>query len=323
LRTLKLAAESWPVAGSFRISRSSLTEIVVVTAKITEGPYHGVAECRPYARYNEDAHSVIRKIETIRTEIENGSANLDTLASLLPAGAARNAIDCALWNLRANQTGRSIGDMLNLPAPTPRKTAFTLSIDTPENMFESARAAGAHQLLKIKIAGLDGLQSCEAALAARPDAELIIDANEALSPQDLMTLRYRTAHLPVIMIEQPLHNDIFDHIPNAPDALPIICADESLHSRKDLKKLWSAGYRAVNVKLDKCGGVSETFHVMKEARNMGFIVMAGCMVGTSLAMRPILALESLADYIDLDGPLLLARDREQALRYEGSRIFPD
>jgi len=204
----------------------------------------------------------------------------------MPAGAARNAVDCALWDLRAKQTGTSIPELLGIPAPEPRLTAFTLSIDTAENMREAALKAAAYPLLKIKIDSLGGLDGCLAVMEARPDAKLIIDANEALNAEEAGQMQLAFASKAVVMIEQPLPRGDYDQIPNTPNALPVFCADESLHTAKDLERLWNAGYRAVNVKLDKCGGLTEGVNLMRAARAKGFTVMAGCMVGTSLAMAP-------------------------------------
>lgn len=321
MRELILKAESWPIAGSFTISRSSLKAVTVVTATLKQDGYSARGECRPYARYNETAETVIHAIEAVRKDIEAG-ISLEDLQSLLPAGAARNAIDCALWDLKAKQSGQSVSQLLKLPPPRNRTTAFTLSIAAPAQMRAAAQAARQYPILKIKIGGLEGLKSCLAVIDARPDAELIIDANEALTPNDLATFRSQLKDLPVIMIEQPIASDVYDKIPYAPKALPILCADESLHTAEDLERLWSAGYRAVNIKLDKCGGLTAGLKLMQAAKAKGFVVMAGCMVGTSLAMAPMMILESYADYIDLDGPLLLAKDRKNGLQFKGPTIIP-
>ena len=321
MQEIIIETEYWPVAGSFRISRSSLTQIAVVTAAISRGGHIGRGECRPYARYDETPASVTAQIEAIRGDIESG-LETEALQTALPAGAARNAVDCALWDLKAKQTGQTVADLLSLPAPQARKTAFTLSINTPDKMRAAALKAKAYPLLKIKIGGMEGLEACLAVIDARPDAELIIDANEALAPKDIAAFQLALADKPVVMIEQPLPDASFDEIPHAPDTLPIFCADESLHTARDLDKLWDAGYRAVNVKLDKCGGLTAGFALMQAAKARGFIIMAGCMVGTSLAMAPMMILESFADYIDLDGPLLLSKDRKKGLHYEGPVIYP-
>lgn len=321
MRSLKIQTEIWPVAGAFRISRSSLTEITVVTVAVQEGEHVGRGECRPYARYNETPETVTAQIEDIREQIEKGLPT-EALQKRLPAGAARNAVDCALWDLKAKTSGRSIPGLLGIEAPKSRQTAYTLSIDTPAKMRAAALIARSYPLLKIKIGGHDGLAACLAIMEARPDAELIIDANEALSPKDINAFQSALNGKPVVMIEQPLPAKRDSKIPNTPNELPIFCADESLHTSKDLDRLWSAGYRAVNVKLDKCGGLTAGLDLMQAAKAKGFIIMAGCMVGTSLAMAPIMMLESFADYIDLDGPLLLSKDRDEAMKYEGAVIYP-
>lgn len=316
---LSVAIETWPVAGTFRISRSSLSEITVVTATITDGGHRGRGECRPYARYDETPQSVAAQIESLGAEL--GSLTAQTLLRRLPAGAARNAVDCALWDLAVQKTRTPITELLDLPAPKTRQTAFTLSIDTPENMRIAALAAKQHKLLKIKIGGEDGLDSCLAVMDARADAELIIDANEALTSKACARFQKTLCGYPVLMIEQPVPAG--QPLPNmTAGQLPIICADESLHTRQDLKALWGAGYRAVNVKLDKSGGLTEGYALLREARAMGFVIMLGCMVGTSLAMAPAMYLSSYADVIDLDGALLLAKDRKVAMGYESGMILP-
>jgi len=321
LRDLKIKTEIWAVAGEFRISNSALTEVTVVTVTIREGDYIGQGECRPYPKYDETPASVTAQIESVRQNIEK-SVSIEELQCLLPAGAARNAVDCALWDLKAKQLQQPIYSLLQTPKPKPRQTAFTLSIDTHKKMRQAALDAIQYPLLKIKIGSSDGLAACLTIMDARPDAELIIDANEALNAKDIKLFQSALGNKPVVMIEQPLPRNYYNKIPNTPNALPIFCADESLHTVKDLDRLWDAGYRAVNVKLDKCGGLTAGLELMQAAKAKGFIIMAGCMVGTSLAMAPIMLLESFADYIDLDGPLLLAKDREKGLCYEGPIIHP-
>ena len=318
---LKVSTQIWSVAGSFRIAHGIVSEIHVVTVEISDGKFMGRGECRPYARYNETPNTVTAQILAASDAIKS-DIDVQTLQTVLPAGAARNGVDCALWDLQAKRTGKPVWEMLNLPKPLPRTTAFTLSIDKPAHMAKAAVSARQYPVLKLKIGGIDGLPACLAVLDARPDAQLIIDANEALSAGELIEFRSALAHAPVLMIEQPLPVKIYDQIENKPDALPILCADESLHTRDDLQKLWDAGYRAVNIKLDKCGGLTEAVALMRAANSMGFLIMSGCMVGTSLAMAPIMILESFANVIDLDGPLLLDKDIENGLRYEGATINP-
>lgn len=318
---IKAKIRKWPIAGSFRIAHGTITEIEVVEVKISKEGFVGRGECRPYARYNETPRSVVKKINSVTPQLSQ-KPQLELLQTLLPAGAARNALDCALWDLAAKSKNKRIWELLNIPAPQPRMTAFTLSIDTPDKMARAAKVARAYPILKLKIDGLRGLDACVAVMRARPDAQLIIDANESLSPTDLKQFRSKLSAHPVLMIEQPLKASAFDQVGNSPDQLPILCADESLHTTADLRKLWDAGYRAVNVKLDKCGGMSEALTLIKTAKQMGFVVMAGCMVGTSLAMAPIMALSSFADVLDLDGPLLLKEDIGYGLKYEGPIIYP-
>jgi len=314
-------AQTWPVAGSFRIAHGSAEQIYIVCAEISDGSHTGRGECRPYARYNETSRSVTRQIWEISKQVEAG-ISVDELQHLMPAGAARNAVDCALWDLRAKQTKTPVWEYLKLRKPRARTTAFTLSINSPERMAEDALNAKQYPILKLKIDGIEGLKCCLAVLAARPDSHLIIDANEALTLAELSQFRATLAGAPILMIEQPLKANIFDQVREAKGTTPILCADESLHTRADLPKLWDAGYRAVNVKLDKCGGLTEAFKLMRDAKSMGFIVMSGCMVGTSLAIAPMMILESLADVIDLDGPLLLAKDVANGLRYDDAVVNP-
>lgn len=324
MRHLKITRNSWAVAGSFRISRSSLTSIDVVTVEISDqihpGQMHrGRGECRPYPRYGDTPDSVVAEIEHYRTEIENG-LTLEALQTLMQPGAARNAVDCALWDLAAKQVGQTVSKMLGVPEPESRITAFTLSIDTPDKMAAAALAAKEYPILKLKIGGKGGIAACKAVLKTRPDATLFIDANEALTAEALPDFCAAFKGANVAFIEQPIKDGVA--LPANTAFSPPLCADESLHTRKDLQALWDAGYRVVNVKLDKTGGLTEAAAVMQDAKAMGFKIMAGCMVGTSLAMAPMMMLESLADYIDLDGPLLLEKDIDPGLRYDGASVSP-
>lgn len=314
MRHITIEQQAWPVAGEFRIAHGTLSEIHLVRVTLTQNGKTGRGECRPYARYSETPESVAAQIEGISTPLKNNLTR-QALQYALPHGAARNAVDCALWDLKAKLSGNSVYKMLGLPAPIARKTAFTLSIDTPTAMANAARAAKAYTVLKLKIDGAVGLKAAKAVMAARPDVELIIDANEALGADDIIAFQSALTGYPVLLIEQPVPAKIALTSRVNPNVLPIICADESLHTRKDLQALWNAGYRAVNIKLDKCGGLTEGISLMREAKAMGFVIMAGCMVGTSLAMAPMLHIAGLADIIDLDGPALLARDCEQGLTY--------
>lgn len=319
MRSINFEVESWPIAGRFRISRSSLTAIDVVVVTVSESGHMGRGECRPYARYSETPKSVMAQLAAVVPNIDN--LEIETLSAAMPAGAARNALDCALWDLRAQKLGKPVHSQLTLPSPQPRQTAFTLSIDTPQAMQEAAIKAKDHKILKLKIGNAKGLNACKAVLEARPDAELIIDANEALSPGDCIEFCNALKSLPVIMIEQPVKAGTPLPKRNCA-ALPLLCADESLHTREDLGALWDAGYRAVNIKLDKAGGLTEGLALAREAKQRGFVIMLGCMVGTSLAMAPAALLESYANVIDLDGALLLAKDRNPGIDYQDGQILP-
>lgn len=308
------------MAGTFRISRSTLASVTVVTVSIADGTHIGRGECRPYARYDETPETVCAQINSLRDKWD--SLDTHSLQTILPAGAARNAVDCALWDLRAQQTGRSVADLLDLPPASPVQTAFTLSIDTPTATRRAAISAGAHGLLKIKIGDYaGGLAAALAVMDARPDAELIIDANEALSAPEMQSMRKALSAYPVVLIEQPFPAQVKSPI-DSPDALPILCADESLHTADDLSRLWAQGYRAVNIKLDKTGGLTEAVTTLRSAKRMGFVTMLGCMVGTSLAIAPATILMNHVDVVDLDGALLLSKDRANGLRYGDDRVWP-
>lgn len=319
MNTIKSEVISWPIAGSFRISRSVVTQVDVVVVTLSNGLHIGRGECRPYPRYNETPESVCAQIDGLRENIE--SLSHDTLGARLPSGAARNAVDCALWDLKAQIEGKALHELMGLPPARPRPTAFTLSLDTAENMAKAAHNAAQYQVLKIKVGHESGLACALAVLEARPDVQLIIDANEALSPAELIKFQNKLANQSVALIEQPLPAGT--PLPSGTaDRRPIICADEALHTKEDLKQLWSEGYRAVNIKLDKAGGLSEALELAKAAKEMGFHIMLGCMVSSSLSMAPAILLESYADTIDLDGALLLSRDHEDGMIYENGKVIP-
>ena len=310
----------WPAAGTFRISRSALTEFHTLWITLKDGDHIGRGACRPYARYGDTVSSVTTQLKDITSHLRTGITPVE-IQTLLPPGPARNALDCALWDLYAKINNCPIYELLDIPAPQKRQTAYTLSLDTPENMAEAARNAKDYPLLKIKIGPKDSIACVKAVCAARPSAALIVDANEALTANALPDFYYALGDLNIALIEQPLPAG--KDIPNLlPQGRIPFCADESLHTTKDLTRLKAAGYRAVNVKLDKCGGLTEALSLMRSAKAEGFLVMAGCMVGSSLAMAPIMILESLADFIDLDGPLLLSKDCASGLTYKGPWIHP-
>jgi L-alanine-DL-glutamate epimerase-like enolase superfamily enzyme len=321
MRRLLVAAESWPIKGAFRIARGAKTEARVIVASLEESGAAGRGECVPYARYGESVDSVLSEIESVRDDIEHG-LDREVLQARLPAGAARNALDCALIDLEAKTSGRRPYEILGLSQPQPVKTAYTLSLDSPENMGEAAREADVkgYRLLKLKIAGGGDLARVEAVSRAAPSARLIVDANEGWSEMDLGTLTPELARLGVALIEQPLKAAEDDVLASFHSPVPL-CADESCHTRADLPRLIGR-YSHINIKLDKAGGLTEAAALAREAKSHGLALMVGCMVSTSLAMAPAMLLAGQAEFVDLDGPLLLARDRNPALRYEADRLFP-
>ncbi len=317
--SLAVRVERWPIAGAFAISRGSKREAVVVVAEVGDGTHIGRGECVPYARYGESVDGVAAAIEGCASHLVRGLSRAE-LASLLPAGAARNALDCALWDFEAKQAGRSVAALAGLGTLRSALTAFTISLDTPEAMAAKARAAVAYPLLKLKLGGAGDEERLAAIREAVPQARLIADANEAWQAHETESLLAAAAAAGVELVEQPL--------PAGEDAVlaqiarPVaVCADESVHDSASLEGL-AARYDAVNIKLDKTGGLTEALATAERARVLGLKIMAGCMVATSLAMAPALLIAQDADWVDLDGPLLLARDRVPGLIYEGGMVLP-
>jgi len=318
-RHLKVAVESWPIAGGFTISRGAKHEAVVVVATIEDGTHFGRGECVPYPRYGESVESVVGSIEALAPQVAAG-LDRDRLGDALPSGAARNALDCALWDLDAKSTGVSIATLAGVGQLKPVETAFTISLASPEEMARKAREARDHWLLKLKLGGDGDEERLAAVRAAVPDARLIVDANEAWSETNLERMLEAATAARVELIEQPLPAGADQVLEYYERRVPI-CADESVHDRASLVKI-AKRYDAVNIKLDKTGGLTEALATMAEARARGLKIMVGCMVATSLAMAPALVLAQDADWVDLDGPLLLARDRGPGLIYEAGEVFP-
>jgi len=316
---LSIAIERFPIAGSFVIARGAKTEAVTLVATIEDGAFRGRGECVPYARYGESPRSVAAAIESVRPAIEAGADRFD-LQSLLPAGAARNALDCALWDFDAKRLGIPAYRLAGLDRLAPATTAFTLSVGSPEAMAEAAERARDRPLLKLKLAGDGDAERLAAVRAAAPAAELIVDANEAWRRHNLEENLAACAKAGVRLVEQPLPAGDDAALVEVPHSVPI-CADESAHDRTGLAAL-RGRYDAINIKLDKTGGLTEALALQAEAERLGFAVMVGCMVASSLAMAPALLLAAKARFVDLDGPLLLARDRADGLRYEGSVMYP-
>jgi L-alanine-DL-glutamate epimerase-like enolase superfamily enzyme len=317
--TLKVAAERWPIREAFTISRSSKREAAVVVASLSDGTHTGHGECVPYARYGETVEDAVTAIAACADAFANGLSR-NELAGLLPAGAARNALDCALWDLEAKRAGRSAAELAGLGALHPVLTAYTLSLDTPEAMAAKARAASAYPLLKLKLGGGGDAERLAAVREAVPRARLIADANEAWQAHETESLLAAAAAARVALVEQPLPAGKDNILMDIARPVPV-CADESAHDRASLAAL-AGRYDAVNIKLDKTGGLTEALRVADEARGLGFRIMVGSMVATSLAMAPALLLAQHADWVDLDGPLLLARDRVPGLTYDDATIYP-
>ncbi len=318
-RTVTVRRETWPLAGVFTISRGSRTEAHVLVAEIHDGDATGRGECVPYARYGESLDSVGAQIAGAAAEIEGG-AGRDWLQTAMPACAARNALDCALWDLEAKQTGRPVWELAGLAEPQPVTTAFTISLDTSEKMAEAARAESHRPLLKLKLTGAGDFDRLRAIRAAAPDCRLVVDANEAWSADDLTELPAALARLGVEMIEQPLPAGADDALIGLTGPIAI-CADESCHDSDSLSQL-AGKYAMVNIKLDKAGGLTEALKLREAALNAGFDIMVGCMVGTSLAMAPAVLVAQGAALVDLDGPLWMSRDRDPGLEFIGSEIMP-
>jgi L-alanine-DL-glutamate epimerase-like enolase superfamily enzyme len=316
--SLSARLETYPIAGRFVIARGAKTEANVVVVTLADGAASGRGECVPYTRYGETVESVLAAIALAGPTIER-DPDRERLRALLPPGAARNAIDCALWDLEAKRTGIGVFTRAGI-TPAPATTAFTISVGTPEAMAEAAAQAATRPLLKVKLAGAGDRERLRAVRAAAPAATLIVDANEAWAAGDCAAMLAACAEAGVALVEQPLPVGADDLLGRIPHPVPV-CADESVHDRADLAALRTR-YDAVNIKLDKTGGLTEALEVAREARALGFTVMAGCMVGTSLAMAPAMLLAPGALYVDLDGPLLLTRDRPDGLRFEGSTIYP-
>ena len=308
--------ERWPIEGGFAISRGVKTEAVVIVAQVSRGNHQGRGECVPYARYGETAEATLAAILNLRGKPLDRVA----LQTLTPPGAARNALDCALWDLEAKEAGRRIWDVLGLPAPKPLTTAFTISLGTPETMAEATAKAAHRPLLKVKLGGDGDVERIKAVRKAAPKSELIVDANEAWREANLAQHLAACADVGVTMIEQPLPAGQDEALARIKRPVTV-CADESVHDRASLAGLRER-YDAINIKLDKTGGLTEALAMKAEARALGFEIMIGCMVATSLAMAPAMMIAQGERVVDLDGPLLLAKDREHGLRYHGSTVYP-
>lgn len=320
-RTLSIRRAVWPIAGTFAISRGSRTEAVTLQVEVTEGPHQGHAEAVPYARYGETVDGSAEVLESVRAAIEEGVPH-SAVSDLLPASAARNALDCAMLDLEAKKQGKPVHQLLGLPEPGPLTTAYTLSVDAPEAMASKAAEAVSvgRILLKLKLAGDGDLERLRAIRAAAPDARLVADANEAWDFKQLLEWAPILADLGVEMLEQPLKAGE-DSPLDGYECPVLLCADESCHTAADIPVLASR-YRMVNIKLDKTGGLTEALNLRRQAEAAGLGIMVGCMVGSSLAMAPAMLVAQGAKVVDLDGPLLLAQDAEPAIRFDAATMYP-
>ncbi|MEO1192717.1 MAG: N-acetyl-D-Glu racemase DgcA [Pseudomonadota bacterium] len=313
---IAVAEESWPIRGSFTISRGSRTTADVLTVTLAAEGAIGRGECVPYARYGETLAASQSELEALSVE----GLSRDGLQSALGPGAARNALDCALWDLEAKQAGKPAWQLAGLPEPGPLVSAYTLSLDTPEKMGLAAAENASRPLLKLKLAGPEDLERVAAVRASAPESRLIVDANEGWDLEAFRTLAPKLAELGVALVEQPLHGDADEGLRGEDRPVPL-CADESCHDRASLDRLVGL-YDCVNIKLDKTGGLTEALALKQAAQAAGLEIMVGCMLATSLAMAPAVLVAQGAAFVDLDGPLLLAKDRDPGLQFEGSTLQP-
>lgn len=317
---MTIEVERFPIAGRFTIARGAKTEAVVVTVRIEKNRHTGWGESVPYSRYGESVEGVVETIERIRSAVET-KVSREELQELLPPGAARNAVDCALWDLEAKETGVPAWKKAGLAPLKPVVTAYTISLDTPEVMESATRKASERPVLKIKLGASEGdAERIERVRRAAPQASLIVDANEGWTERNIEEHFQACEKASVSLIEQPVASDRDEILRDIEKPVPL-CADESVHDRASLERLVGL-YDFINVKLDKTGGLTEALALVAAAEKLKLGLMVGCMVGTSLAMAPALLLASKARFVDLDGPLLLARDRENGLVFEGSVIQP-
>jgi L-alanine-DL-glutamate epimerase-like enolase superfamily enzyme len=316
---LTITRRAWPLAQPFAISRGSRTMAEVVVAEIFDGDSRGRGECVPYPRYGESVDSVVATLEKMRGAVASG-LDREALQKAMPPGAARNALDAAFWDIEAKRAYRSAADLAGIGPLHPVVTAYTLSLDTPERMGAAAAEHRHRPLLKLKITGDGDLERVQAVRCNAPQSRLIVDANEGWTARHFAELSPVLAQLGVELIEQPLPAGDDDALAELPHPI-MVCADEACHTMEDLDRLVGK-YDAVNIKLDKTGGLTEALALAEAAKARGFAIMVGCMIGTSLAMAPAVLVAQDASIVDLDAPLLLASDRQPGLVYDGSTLYP-
>lgn len=319
IRNLAYNIESWPIRGSFNISRGSKTEADVIVCSISQDGHSGLGECVPYTRYGESVDSVSRQINAVQKQIENGESH-DAVLAAMPPSAARNAVDCAFWDLNAKSSGVPAYKHFGQHPLRPVITAMTISLGEADEMARAAEILADRPLLKVKLGGEGDSERIQAVARAAPKSRIILDANESWSSENIVSLMLEAAKANVALIEQPLPKGEDAILSEIPHPVPI-CADESAHVSEDLGELLGR-YDSINVKLDKAGGLTEAAKMCRRAHEFGFSVMVGCMVGTSLAMAPAMLLAQDAEFVDLDGPLLLDRDRPNGLSYSANSVNP-
>ena len=322
-RKISSTRQAWPIKGRFAISRGSRTEAVVIVCEIIDqdsagNQAIGRGECLPYPHYGESVDGVLDQLTDITSVLSTEFTRHD-LQSLLPAGSARNAVDCALWDLEAKQTATSVASQICKTTPIPLETAYTISIDTPDAMADACQKA-ARPLLKVKVGGKNDADRIRVIANAVPESRIILDANEGWREDNITENLEAAARSGIALIEQPLPAGQDEMLRNLPHYVPI-CADESAHVAADLVSLVGL-YDVINIKLDKTGGLTEAIKMRDTALDLGFGLMIGCMVSTSLSMAPAVLLAQGAEFVDLDGPLLLEKDCPNGLVYEGSLVFP-
>jgi len=319
-RYTSVCQEIWQLPHPFTIARGTATDAALVVVQIGDGVATGRGECSPSARYDETPSSVMQQVWDVIGKLQSG-ASWDALHDTVPAGAARNAVDCAIWDLRAKRAGKRVWDLLGTSAPTPVDTVFTISLGSPQEMAQGALAVRHHSVLKLKLGGKGDLQRVEAVRQALPQMRLVVDVNEAWTLGQLVDNLPKLATLGIEMVEQPLPAAAADELRSLPKgqrALPI-CGDESCHTTADLERC-AALYDLINIKLDKSGGLTEAWRMLDRADALALPAMVGCMSGTSLGMAPGLLVAQRCRYVDLDAPLLLATDRAYPLRYVGGKV---
>ena len=312
---IDVSRDVFRLAQVFTISRGSRSEANVLSVRVSDGAHSGWGECVPYARYGETLDSVTEEILALPRRIDRTA-----LQSALPAGAARNAVDCALWDLEAKRSGKRVWELAGMAAPEPQITAYTLSLDSPEKMRQQAVENAHRPLLKIKLGTPDDMPRLKAVRAGAPQSKIIVDANEGWSAEVYANLAPHLIALGVALVEQPLPADKDTALIGMDRPVPV-CADESCHDRASLPAL-RGKYDVINIKLDKTGGLTEALALRSEGEAMGYGVMVGCMVGSSLAMAPATLVAQGASVVDLDGPLLLAEDRAHPLKFDEKGVYP-